>query len=30
MNEAEQLLKVDVAGLVWTPRAPREAPLDEF
>ncbi len=33
MNEAEQLLKVDVAGRVWTPRAPRaprEAPLDEF
>ena len=30
MNEAEQLLKVDVAWRVGTPRARREAPLDEF
>jgi len=25
MNDAEQLLKVDVAGRVWTPRARRDA-----
>ena len=30
MNETEQFLKVDVAGRVWTPRARREALLDEF
>jgi hypothetical protein len=30
MNEAEQLLKVDVAGRVWTPRARRAALLGEF
>jgi transposase-like protein len=27
---AEQLLKVDVAGRVWTPRQMREGVLDEF
>jgi len=27
---AEQLLKVDVAGRVWTPRKMREGVLDEF
>ena len=30
MNDADQLLKVDVAGRVWTPRERREALLDEF
>ena len=30
MNDADQLLKVDVAGRVWTPRARRELLLDEF
>jgi len=30
MTEADQLLKVDVAGRVWTPRARRDALLDEF
>jgi len=30
MTETEQLLKVDVAGRVWMPRARREALLDEF
>ena len=30
MNETDQLLKVDVAGRVWTPRERREALLDEF
>ena len=30
MNEGEQLLKVDVAGRVWTPQERREALLDEF
>ena len=30
MNDADQLLKVDMAGRVWTPRARREALLDEF
>jgi transposase-like protein len=28
--KAEQMLKVDEAGRVWTPRALREAALDEF
>ena len=28
--KAEQLLKVDVAGRVWTPRQMREGVLDEF
>jgi len=28
--KAEQLLKVDVAGRVWTPRGLREGVLDEF
>ena len=30
MNDAEQLLKVDVAGRVWTSRERRETLLDEF
>ena len=30
MNDADQLLQVDVAGRVWTPRERREALLDEF
>ena len=30
MTEAEQLLKVDVSGRVWTSRERREALLDEF
>ena len=30
MTETDQLLKVDVAGRVWTPRERREALLDEF
>jgi hypothetical protein len=30
MTETDQVLKVDVAGRVWTPRARREAVLDEF
>ena len=30
MNDADQLLKVDVAGRVWTPRERREALLEEF
>jgi transposase-like protein len=30
MAEADQILKVDAAGRVWTPRAQREAALDEF
>jgi hypothetical protein len=30
MTETEQLLKVDVDGRVWMPRARREALLDEF
>ena len=30
MTDAEQLLKVDVAGRVWTSRQRREALLDEF
>lgn len=29
-RKAEQILKVDVAGRVWTPRELREAALDEF
>ena len=29
-RKAEQILKVDTAGRVWTPRAQREAVLDEF
>jgi len=28
--KTEQLLKVDVAGRVWTPREMREGVLDEF
>ena len=30
MAETDQVLKVDVAGRVWTPRARREEVLDEF
>jgi hypothetical protein len=30
MKSTEQILKQDVAGRVWTPRAQREAVLDEF
>jgi hypothetical protein len=30
MTDAEQLLKVDVSGRVWTSRERREALLDEF
>lgn len=30
MAETENLLKVDVAGRVWTPCEAREAVLDEF
>ena len=30
MTETDQVLKVDLAGRVWTPRARREAVLDEF
>jgi hypothetical protein len=30
MAEADQILKVDAAGRVWTPRAQREAALDAF
>jgi len=30
MTEADRVLKVDVAGRVWTPRGQREAVLDEF
>ncbi len=30
MTETDQVLKVDVAGRVWTPRERREAVLDEF
>jgi acetyl esterase/lipase len=30
MSEADQILKVDAAGRVWTPRERREAVLDEF
>ena len=30
MSDAEQLLKVDVSGRVWTSRQRREALLDEF
>jgi hypothetical protein len=30
MAETDQVLKVDAAGRVWTPRAQREAALDEF
>jgi len=29
-RKAEQILKVDKAGRVWTPREQREAALDEF
>jgi hypothetical protein len=29
-RKAEQILKVDVTGRVWTPRELREAALDEF
>ena len=29
-RKAEQILKVDTAGRVWTPREQREAVLDEF
>lgn len=29
-RKAEQILKVDVIGRVWTPRGQREAVLDEF
>jgi hypothetical protein len=29
-RKAVQILKVDVAGRVWTPRGQREAVLDEF
>jgi hypothetical protein len=29
-RKAKQILKVDVAGRVWTPRELREAALDEF
>jgi len=29
-RQAEQILKVDKAGRVWTPREQREAALDEF
>ena len=29
-RKAEQILKVDTAGRVWTPREQREAALDEF
>ena len=30
MAQTDQILKVDVAGRVWTPRARREEVLDEF
>ena len=30
MTETDQILKVDMAGRVWTPRQRREAVLDEF
>ena len=30
MNPTDRILKVDVAGRVWTPRELREAVLDEF
>ena len=30
MAQTDQVLKVDVAGRVWTPRARREEVLDEF
>jgi len=30
MDETEQVLKQDAAGRVWTPRAQREAALEEF
>jgi hypothetical protein len=30
MNPTDRVLKVDVAGRVWTPRELREAVLDEF
>jgi len=30
MNRTDQILKQDAAGRVWTPRAQREAALDEF
>ena len=30
MNDAEEILKVDVTGRVWTSRQRREALLDEF
>lgn len=30
MDQTEQVLKQDAAGRVWTPRAQREAALDEF
>ena len=29
-RKAEQILKVNVIGRVWTPRGQREAVLDEF
>jgi hypothetical protein len=30
MADTDQVLKIDAAGRVWTPRAQRDAALDEF